>query len=82
MDILQKADPVSVSLEINKEFIDADEFTPQEISSEVTMHPEAIYISCYMNFSNLPEPTNSTRVQVEKLEGILNFFFALHKFLY
>ncbi|RGB29515.1 hypothetical protein C1646_672400 [Rhizophagus diaphanus] len=53
---------------MHKEFIDADEFTPQEISSEVTMHPEAIYISRHMSFTNLPEPTNSTRVQIENLE--------------
>lgn len=68
----RKTDLDSVS---HEEFIDADEFIPQEISSEVTMHPEAVYISRHMSFTNLPEPTNSTRVQVENLEGTLNYFF-------
>ncbi|GES73523.1 kinase-like domain-containing protein [Rhizophagus clarus] len=61
----KKGDPNLYSFEMHKEFIEADEFFPQ---GEIIMPPEEIYISRHMRFTNLPEPRNSIRVQVENFE--------------
>jgi len=59
----------------DKEFIDADKIIPQESSSETVTHSEAIYTSRLMSFTNLSKPINTTGVQIEDSEGIINLFF-------
>ncbi|GBB95858.1 hypothetical protein RclHR1_02630003 [Rhizophagus clarus] len=50
---------------ISKEFINADNIFFKKSSPEIAMHSEAIYTSRSMCFYNLPEPRNSTGVQIE-----------------
>ncbi len=55
--------------EVTKEFLNADKVGPQESSSEITIHPQAIYTSRFLSYTNLSKPINSTRVQIEDPEG-------------
>ena len=70
----------------DEEFIDADKIISQESPSETATNPEAVYTSRFMSFTNLSKPINSTRVQIEDLEGIMiikfNCIFHILNFRY
>jgi serine/threonine protein kinase len=60
--------------EVYKEFIDADNIIFKKSIPEITIHSEANYTGRPMCFYNLPEPKNSTKVQIEDPEG--NTFYS------
>ena len=64
---------------LEKTSADADKVISQESSpeTETELNPEAIYTSRFMNFTNLPKPINSTKVQIEDSEGKNIFIYKL-----
>jgi hypothetical protein len=57
----------------HSEFFKIDKLDKETTSSPTKPNPKAIYISRPMCFNDLPEPRNSTKVQIENPEGNYNF---------